>query len=88
MSATPKTRKPLLGKGFIYLSLFLFIVDYRPLLADTRTDNKRQTLKPFDSKAFCNFYEQQMSNNSSFFDFLEQHVSNKKELQHEDKIKF
>lgn len=36
MSATPKTRKPLLGKGFIYLSLFLLIVDYRPLLANTK----------------------------------------------------
>jgi hypothetical protein len=41
MSATPKTRKPLLGKGFIYLSLFLFIVDYQPLLADTGTDKKK-----------------------------------------------
>ena len=64
------------------------MTSYNHLLTDTRTDNKRQTLKPFDSKAFCNFYEQQMSNNSSFFDFLEQHVSNKKELQNEDKIKF
>lgn len=36
MSVTQKTRKPLLGKGFIYLFLFLFIVDYRPLLADTK----------------------------------------------------
>jgi hypothetical protein len=71
------------GIRFSHPSIFINL-----LLADTRTDNKRQTLKPFDSKAFCNFYEQQMSNNSSFFDFLEQHVSNKKELQNEDKIKF
>ena len=45
MSATPKTRKPLLGKGSIYLSLFLFIVDYRPLLADTK-------LREYRSKNF------------------------------------
>lgn len=24
------------SKGFLYLSLFLFIVDYRPLFADTK----------------------------------------------------
>ena len=48
MSATPKTRKPLLGKGFIYLSLFLFIVDYRTLLADTnlREDGSKDLFYP------------------------------------------
>ena len=32
----PKTRKPLTSKGFLYLLLFLFIVDYRRLFADTK----------------------------------------------------
>jgi len=38
--------------------------------------------------AFCHFYEQQMSNNSSDFGFFEQQISNKKERQNEDKINF
>jgi hypothetical protein len=48
MTVGLKTRKPLLGKGFIYLSLFLFIVDYRPLFADTklREDRSQNLLNP------------------------------------------
>gem|GEM_PF-5111814 len=36
MSDCLKTQKPLPGKGFRYLMLFLFIVDYRPLLPNTK----------------------------------------------------
>ncbi len=36
MTVGIKTRKPLTSKGFLYLLLFLFIVDYRRLFADTK----------------------------------------------------
>ena len=36
MTVGLKTRKPLPGKGFRYLMLFLFIVDYRRLFAASK----------------------------------------------------
>ena len=36
MTVGLKTRKPLTSKGFLYLLLFLFIVDYRRLFANTK----------------------------------------------------
>jgi hypothetical protein len=48
MSDCLKTRKPLPGKGFRYLMLFLFIVDYRPLLPNTklREDRSQDLFNP------------------------------------------
>ena len=43
-----KTKKPLTSKGFLYLLLFLFIVDYRRLFADTklREDGSKDLFYP------------------------------------------
>ena len=38
MTVGIKTRKPLTIKGFLYLLLFLFIVDYRRLFAYTKSN--------------------------------------------------
>jgi hypothetical protein len=41
MTGSLKRKKPLTSKGFIYLLLWIIIVVYRRLFADTGTDNKR-----------------------------------------------
>ena len=48
MTVGLKTRKPLTSKGFLYLLLFLFIVDYRRLFADTklREDGSKDLFYP------------------------------------------
>ncbi len=48
MTVGLKTRKPLTSKGFLYLLLFLFIVDYRRLFANTklREDGSKDLFYP------------------------------------------
>ena len=60
----------------------------RIVISQYRNWKQNTTLKTLGFTEFHVFFEQQMSNYSSDFDIVELQVSNKKERQNEDKIKF